>query len=229
MVWVIAALSLLILLSLLPVRLQISLVQAGWQAGLTLVLGYGFWRFRKEVDVTAAVGGALEHMWRRWQEKGEPLEPDLKETVGRAPRRRLLRAVIPALRRLSRSTRCHRLHLYTEVGGADAMDSALLAGAAWSLAGMAVGAVSRAVQLPRAAVEVSVRPHFDRPAFRLSLDCILSVPLGKAIMAIVWLLTRAADRREVVAWVRDSLRRKGERADGRTSDQGPHDGGHGEP
>lgn len=230
MAWVITALlSLLLLLSLLPVRLRVSFVQAGWQTGLTFVVGYALFCYRREIDLTGAVQGAAEHLWRRSQERGAPIDPDPAETVGKIPRANLVRALLPALRCLGRSTRCHRLRLDSEVGGADAMESALLAGALWSLAGMAVGAVSRAVQLPREAVELSVRPRYDRAAFRLTLDCIFSVPLGKAIMATVWLLMRAADRRAVVAWVRDSLRRKGEQADGRSSDQGSHDGGHGKP
>ncbi|MFZ5817445.1 MAG: DUF2953 domain-containing protein [Bacillota bacterium] len=230
--WVIAGLLLGLLTLgalLLPVRLALALRQSGWQVNLHLQVRYGFLRLERAVDVTENVAMALEHLWKRWRTTGEPVKPDLQETVRRAPSRRLVRAALPALRPLGRATRCHRLHLRMEVGGGDAMESALLAGALWGSAGMLVGLVSRTVRLSETAAAVAVVPNFRQPIWRIEADCILTVRLGKAIMAIVGLLRRAASRKEVIAWVRDSLQRKGDQSSGRPSDSGPDEDGYGKP
>lgn len=229
--WIIAGgvLGVLLLALLLPVRLTLAFRQTGWQANLTVEVRYGFLRFTRPVDLTDKVSMVVEHMWKRWQDKGVAVKPDLQETVRKAPRQKLIRAAMPALRRLGRSTRCRLLRLRVEVGGADAMDSALLAGSIWSGAGMLVGLVSRAVRLPKSAVSVAVIPRFQEPVWQAEVECILAVRLGKAIMAIVWLLRQELSRKEVIAWVRDSLRRKGDQTSGRTPDSRPDEDGHGKP
>lgn len=232
MAWIIAgsliALALLLLM-LLPVRLSLAFRQLGWQANVTIEVRYGFLRFARPVDLTAKVAMAVEHMWKRWRAKGEPVQPDLQETVSRAPRKKLIRAALPALRRLGQATRCRQMRLRVEVGGSDAMDSALLAGAIWTGAGMLVGLLSRGVRLPKEAIAVAVVPNFQRSVWVAEADCILTVRLGKAIMAIVWLLRQELSRKEVIAWVRDSLRRKGDQTSGRTPDPRPDEDSHGKP
>lgn len=219
----------LLLLMLLPVRLSLSLRQQGWQAQLDVEVRCGIVRLTRAVDVTAQVATVLEHMWKRWQEKGEPVKPNLQETLSRAPGKKLLRAALPSLRRLGRATTCRQLRLRVEVGGWDAMDSALLAGAAWSGAGMLVGTVSGWVRVPSEVVAVAVVPNFQKPFWRVNLDCILAVRLGQAIMAIVGLLRQELSRKEVIAWLRDSLRRKGDQTNVRAPHSGPDEDGHGKP
>jgi hypothetical protein len=229
--WIIAGgLTLGIALLLwLPVRVAIALGQNGFQAGLTVEVRWAGLRFEKAIDISHNLATALEHIWKRWREKGEPVKPELQETVGRAPRQKLLRAALPALRRLGRATQCRRLRLRVEVGGLDAMESALLAGTVWGGAGMVVGQVSRWVRVAPDGLSVAVVPNFERPTWRVNLDCILAVRLGKAIAAILWLLRQELGRKEVIAWVRDSLRRKGDQTDVRAPHSGPDEDGHGKP
>lgn len=229
--WIIAgglALGLLLLM-LLPVRVSLSLNQLGLQAHLDIEVRFAIFKLKKTIDISANVAIALEHMWKRWREKGEPVEADLQETVSKAPRKKLIRAALPALRRLGRATRCHQLRLRVEVGGWDAMDSALMAGMLWGGAGMLVGTASRWVRVPSDVVAVAVVPNFQKPFWRVDLDCILAVRLGKAVMAIIWLLRQELSRKEVIAWVRDSLRRKGDQPSVRAPHSGPDEDGHGKP
>lgn len=230
--WIIAgglmAVALLVLM-LLPVRLSIALRQDGWQAQVRVEVRYAFLRFEKAIDITANVRTALEHMWKRWREKGKAVQPNLTESVSRVPRRKAVKAALPALRRLGRATRCHALRLQCEVGGSDAMESALLAGTVWGGAGILVGQFSRSVRVPESALKVSVAPNFQQPVWRLHADCILAVRLGKALMEIIWLLRQELSRKEIIAWARDSLLRKGDQTNGRAPDPRPDEDGHGEP
>lgn len=219
----------LLLLMLLPVRIGLSLSQLGWQANLHIEVQYLFLRFTKAVDVTDRVATALETMWDRWRDKGRPVKPDRLETVRKAPDNKISRAAQPALRQLGRATRCQQLKLRVEVGGADAMESALMAALLWGGSGMLVAAVSHWVQVPRKVLSIAVVPNFEKPFWQVNLDCILAVRLGHAIMAIVRLLRQEMSRKEVFAWVRDSLRRKGDQPNVRAPHSGPDENGHGKP
>jgi len=220
----------LLLIGLLPIRVHLAIRQEGWQASAVVEAKLLVIRLiRKEIDISANVEIAMEHMWKRWQAKGEPVKPDLLETVSKAPRRRLVRALLPALRLLGRSTRCSRLHIRAEVGGSDAMESALLAGALWSSGGMLLGFISRIVRVMPTAPRLTVVPNYERAFWRMEVDCILALRLGNAITAIVRLLRQVVTREKLLAWVRDSLRRKGDQTSGRTPDSRPHEDGHGEP
>ncbi len=230
MAWLIGIAVALLLVGLLPIRIAFTVRQEGWQASATIQVRLLFIRlFQKEIDLSANVEMAMEHMLKRWREKGEPVKPDLKESVGKAPRGKLASTALPALRRLGRATKCSRLRLTAEVGGGDAMESALLAGALWGGAGMLLGFISRAVRLLPSAAHLSVVPNYERPLWRIELDCILAIRLGNAILAIVGLLRQVLSREKVIAWIRDSLRRKGDHASGRAPDSRPDEDGHGKP
>lgn len=230
--WIVAVVLICLVLFgllLLPVRVALALRQRGWRVELAIDLRYAFIRWRRRIDVSDKVAMALEHMWKRWRAKGEPVQRDLQESVDHLPRRKLLRLIRPALRMLGRATECSRLHLTAEVGGYDAMESALLAGLLWSGGGMLVGAVDRWVRLVPTGVGLTVRPNYQQPICQVDLDCILAVRLGKAMRAMIWLGRQALIRKEIVAWIRDSLRRKGDQSHGRTPDRGPNEGGNGKP
>lgn len=222
-------LALAVLMGLLPVTAELRFGQQGWQADLTVDLHLVGLRFRRQFDLSHLADQATQHLLQRWRATGEPVDPTLQESVRRMPRRKLLAAALPALRLLGRSTRCTRLWLKAEVGGLDAMESALLAGALWGVSGMVVGALSRWVRLEEPACRVDVIPHFQHPLWRLSAHCILRLRLGKAIAVIVWLLRQELSRKEIIAWMRGSLRRKGETSSGRAPDPRPDEDGHGEP
>lgn len=230
--WIAAAAGVavvLVILALLPVRVHLTLRHRNLRATLRVQVRVAFLRLEREIGLGEKVAMALEHMWKRWRAKGEPVDPDLQETLARFPRRTAIQSALPGLRYLGRSTRCSRLHLRLEVGGFDAFDSALLAGAGWGGASVLVAQIARWVRLERPGLRVAVVPNYERPILCTDLDCILTVRLGKAIIAIAMLLRQELRHREVVAWLRDSRRRKGDRTGGRTPDSRPDEDGHGEP
>lgn len=212
-----------------PVQVNIQLHQRGLQATLEVNIRALLLNLSRSVSISDKVEMALEHILKRWTATGEPVKVPLQKTVRRAPRNKILRAVGRPLRYLGRRTRCSRLVIRAEVGGGDAMQSALLAGGSWALVGTGLALFSRRVQLDPSIPRVQVIPNFSGPAFRLETDCILRFRLGHAIVAGVWLIRRIYREKEVRTWIRDSLRRKGEEGSGRTSDPGADEDGHGEP
>lgn len=230
--WIAAAVVLavaLVILALLPVQVHLTLNHRNFRATLRVRVRVAFLRLERTFSLGDKVAMAAEHMWKRWRATAKAIDPDLQETITRVPRKKLVRSALPGLRYLGRSARCSSFRLRLEVGGFDAFDSAILAGAGWGGASMLVAQFARWVRLERPGVKVAVVPNYDRPILRTDLDCILTVRLGKAIIAIAMLLRQELRHREVVAWLRDSWRRKGDKTGGRTPDSRPDEDGHGEP
>lgn len=230
MLVVLAVLAIALIILLLPVRLHLTFRQHGWQAEFEVqtTIG-GTVRLGRKVEVSSSIEMAFEHMMKRWEATGEPVKVPLQKTIRRFPLGRAAHAVLGPLRYLRRKIRFRKLHVGVEVGGYDAMQSALLSGVAWSTIGTLLSQLSRLVHLDPALPKVQVAPNFAGPAYRVEVDCIVGYRLGNAIFAGVWLLLRAVRDREIRAWARDSWRRKGVEGSGRASDSGVDEDGHGEP
>jgi hypothetical protein len=229
LVVLVAVAALAIILGWLPLQLHLHLRQDALQADVDLRIKLFFIKVKRQVSITDRVQMALEHIIKRWRATGEPVKVPLQKTIRRMPRSKIMRTVRRPLRYLGRRTRCTRLAIAAEIGGADAMESAMLAGASWAVVGTALGIFSGMVRLDPGIPRVTIVPNYGGPAFRLDTDCILRLRLGHAIVAGVWLLRRALREKELVAWARDSWRRKGVEGSGRASDSGPDEDGHGEP
>ena len=212
-----------------PLQVGIQLHQAGLDATLDVRLRAILLNLHRTVSISEKVEMVLEHIVRRWRETGEPVKVPMQKTIRRSPRGKLLRVLRAPMRYLGKRTRVSRLSVAAEVGGSDAMESALLAGVSWAVVGTGLALVSRRVRLDPSTPRVQIRPNYAGPALRVETDCILRLRLGHAIVAGLWLLRRGLREKELVLWVRDSLRRKGVEDDGRTSDPGPDEDGHGEP
>jgi hypothetical protein len=229
LVVLVAVLAIAIPLSFLPLQLQICLRQNALQADVQVQFRLPLVKVARTVSITEKVVMVLDHLLTRWRATGEPVKVPLQKTIRRWPRKKWLRAIRRPLRYLGRRTRCTRLTIAAQVGGADAMESAMLTGFSWAVVGTGLGVFSRMVRLDPATPRVSIVPNYGGPAWRLESDCILRLRLGHAIVAGVWLLRRVLRDKELIAWARDSWRRKGVEGSGRTSDPGPHEDGHGEP
>lgn len=213
----------------LPVQVRLRLRQSPRgvlvSAGLQMPLvGWG-----GEVNVTDLAAEAVQHILDRWRLTGEPIRVPLQKTIRRAPLGPIWRAVGRPVQYLARRTRCALLAVAAEVGGSDAMESALLAGAGWALLGGGIGWISQYVSVQPGALHVDVRPDYSARAWRVRMDCILHMRAGHAIVAGVWLVRRSIREREIVLWIRDSWRRKGEEGVERTSNPGIDEDSHGEP
>lgn len=228
LLFLLIVLAVALILWFVPLKLRISFHQRSLDARVQLQVQAPLVKLRREVHVSEKIEMALEHMLKRWRAKGEPVKVPLQTTIRRLPRKKLLRVVGRPLRYLMRRMRCTRLDARAEVGAWDAMESALLAGAVWSVSGVGIGLFSRRVQLDPAVPRITVIPSFRGPAWRVQTDCILHFRLGHAIVAGLWLVRRALREKELVAWARDSWRRKGVDSSGGSSDPGPDEDGHGE-
>lgn len=224
------ALLAITIIACLPVQSHLALRQRGWEIVLDVEARLAWLRVQRTVPISEHIATAVEHMWKRWRAKGEPVKIPLQKTIRRFPEERVLRAVRPPIRYFRDRLHFRQLDVHWEIGGFDAMQSALLAGHSWACTGIVLSQVSRLFNhlepgLPR----VEIVPVFAGPAFRLDIDCIVRNRLGNIIVVGVWLLTRLARDGEIRAWARDSWRRKGVEGNGRTSDPGPDEDGHGEP
>jgi hypothetical protein len=226
--WVLWIGFILFALWFLPLQVDLALTQRGWQATVGVTLRASFLRFNRLISISEQVAKVLEHLVIRWRSTGEPVKVPLQKTIRRIPRRRLLRTVERPLRYLGKRVECPSLRVAAEIGGSDAMQSALLTGACWAGVANLVGLIGRTVSLTDHPA-IQVKPNYQVPVWRLDLQCILRLRLGHAILAGVWLLRRALGDPEIRTWVRDSWRRKGEEGGGRASNSRPHEDGHGEP
>jgi hypothetical protein len=213
----------------IPLQLTVQVRQHALQATVWVQVKVLLVKLSKGVNISENVRMALEHMWLRWLDKGEPVKVPLQKTVQRFPRQKWMRVLRRPLRYLGRRTRCSHLRLWTEVGSSDAMETALLSGVCWAVIGVGLGYFSRIVRLEPNVPQVQVVPNFRAPSWRLQADCILRLRLGHAIVAGIWLLRRAWREKELIAWARDSWRRKGAEGSGRASDSGADEDGNGEP
>lgn len=231
MLWVLAAgLAIVIVVHFLPVRTNVHISQRAFQIDLHVHIRIaGIINIRRSFDISENVAIALEHMWDRWRGTGEPVKVPLQKTIRRFPVDRVKGAVIRPVRFFRRRLVVRQVDIHAEIGGFDAMQSALLAGFGWSAVGVLLSQVSRLVTLDPAVPRVRIDPIFAGPAFRLDVDCIVRYRLGNIIVTGVWILSRLIRDVEVRAWARDSWRRKGVEGDGRASDSRPDEDGHGEP
>jgi hypothetical protein len=229
LVTLVILLAIIALIWFFPLQIRLHFTQRAWEAKVELRVKAPLISGGATVDISDKVAMALEHMWKRWRATGEPVKIPLQKTIRRMPRAKLLRIISVPGRYLGRRIRCSRLAIKAEIGGFDAMESALLAGAGWGFVGSALAIVSGYIRLDPATPEIAILPIFAGPAWRVDSDCILRLRLGHAIVAGIWLLRRVMAEREVVAWARDSWRRKGVEDDGRASHSGPDEDGHGEP
>jgi len=228
--WLAAVLAIVSLIAFLPVQTHILLEQHAWVAKLHIHIKIArAINIRRSVNISDNVAMAVEHMWKRWRGTGEPVKIPLQKTVRRFPRKRIFRAVKPPIRFFRWRIRVKQLDVRAEIGGLDAMESALLAGVAWGVVGTALSQLSRLIELKPETPKVEIVPVFAGPAYRLEIDCILRYRLGQIIVVGVWLLKRLISDGEIRAWARDSWRRKGVEGGGRASDSGPDEDGHGEP
>lgn len=221
---------LLLLITLYLTRIRIELRatfrrEAG-AAPLELEVRGPLFRWRGHTDVEQAVRTALDHMWRRWRGTGEPVRIPLQKTLRRMPGDLIQGAVGSPLRYLG-----HRLEagleLSSVVGGADAAESALLAGLTWSVLGSGLGVAAQWVPSVVRSPRIEVKPDYARPACEFDLRCIARFRAAHAIITAVWLSLRVARRPELMAWLRDSLRRKGDVGGNGASNPGPDEDGHG--
>lgn len=227
---ILAVLAIALTLFLLPVRAHVTFRQHGWQAEFHARVTIGAMvNMGRKVEISSLVETAYEHIMKRWAATGEPVKVPLQKTVRRFPLGQVSRAVRRPMRYFRRRIRFKQLDVHVEVGGSDAMQSALLSGVSWSLIGTVLSQLSRFVRLDPAVPRVQVVPDFAGPACRVEVNCIVGYRLGNAIFAGVWLLWRAIRDREIRAWARDSWRRKGVEGGGRASDSGLDEDGHGEP
>jgi len=227
---VLAVLAIALGIAFTPVRTHLTFRQNGWQAEAQVRVSIGSAiHLGRKVEVSSLIEMAYEHMMKRWEATGEPVKVPLQKTIRRFPLGRVVQAVRRPVRYFRRRLRFKQLAVDVEVGGFDAMQSALLSGVAWSLIGTLLAQLSRLVRLDPALPRVQVVPVFAGPAYRVEVDCIVGYRLGNAIFAGVWLLWRAVRDREIRTWARDSWRRKGVEGGGRASDSGLDEDGHGEP
>lgn len=221
--------ALALLISLIPVQLTVEFSQQAWQADLRVQVRVLLARWGRTLQISQGIQEQWERFWSRIQPGRDPVAAVAPKRKPRLPAGVLLRVALPPLRYLGRHTRCDRLGVQAEAGGSDAMESALLTGALWSAAGTAIGLLSSLVRLEPEAIGVSIQPHFDAPIFRMQVNCILRLRLGHAIVAGVWLLRRAVGNKVLMAWAKESWRRKGVEGGGRASDPRPDEDGHGKP
>lgn len=212
-----------------PIRVQLSYNTCGWQVNVAIQIKTILFTIRREFDVSTRIAGALIDMVTQWRQAGEPVNIPLQKTVNRAPYTKMLQAISPPIGFMRRHVVCERLSICGEIGGSDAMQTALLCGASWSFAGLAVSQVSRKVRLNPAGLRVRILPRFDRKAWRYDVECIVQFRAGYSMVTLVWIAWRLLREREFRLWARDSWRRKGAVSSGRTPDTRADEDGYGEP
>lgn len=221
MVWIVVLLLAGVFLAalwFLPIQVRAKFNQEAWEARLQVHVKTLAVNLSGNINITKKANMMLEHMWKRWRAKGEPVKVPLQKTIRRLPRRKLMQVFRRPIRYLGRRTHVSHLEIRAEVGGDDAMESALLSGAYWAAVGTGLGMFSRLVHLEPQVPRIVVIPNYRGRLYRMQLDCILRLRLGHAIVTGVWVMRRLLKEKEVLAWVRDSLRRKGAQEHERTSD-----------
>lgn len=228
MVLLVVALLLLVTLYLIRIRVEVSaeVSRGPGSAPVHLEVRGPLLKWSRRADLAEAVGTAVDHMLTRWKGTGEPVTPTLQETVKRVPRKELTESAGPPLRYLGRRVQLD-LSLTARVGGDDAAESALLAGLTWSVLGSGIGVAAQWVPSILRTPRIRVLPDYEKPALQLDLHCIARFRAVHAIIMAVWLSLRVARRPEVLAWFRDSLRRKGDTGGNGTPNPGPDEDGHG--
>lgn len=213
---------------LIPIRIGLSFRQDALQAELKVA--FTFWPIHLEraFDLTEQAKSVLGRLWLLWRETGRVPPIEVPEAARTVDWDAVVKAVVKPIGYLVRHTVCRNLRVSAELGGFDAMQSAMLAAAAWAAVGMVLGLLQSAAGVAVPHPRVIVRPRWDAPVWRVRSACILQIRCGYAIVAGVWLLWRAVRSKELRAWLRNR-RRKGVKGSGRASDSRPDEDGHGEP
>lgn len=247
--WLLIALAILLVLILLflPIQIAVQTRQHGLEATFWVQIKLPLLRFSKAVNITAKVREALRQALKKWRKRwrktdgGAGLLQRLKRLQAKRPTpkravlkrppppiRPVMHAVRVPMRYFARHIRFSQWRLRAEIGGFDAMESALLAGALWSVVGSALGVAGTLIRLEPGVPKITIVPNFNGPTWRLQADCIAHFRLGHAIVAGVWALVRMLREKELVRWWQESRLRKGAEGSGRKSDSGPDEDGHGE-
>lgn len=138
------------------------------------------------------------------------------------------RAMSLPSRYLRRRVWCRRLMLHMELGTEDSMQTALLCGSAWAVAGNVLGLAGGLVRLMPEATDVRIQPNFQRKCLRVRVECILRFRAAHAIVAVAWFGIRFMREKGLVAWLRDRRFRKGVVRDDRPPDSGFDEDGYGD-
>lgn len=201
--WILLALlGLLILIALLPISIAVRVHMEGLNGRVQYRVGVGPLAFKGAQEFGERAAEAPRH-----QRQAKRAMPDF---VPQSPLA-MLQWARPSIDLLRQKLRFRRLGLFLVVGGADAFESALLAGVAWTVAGTLGSILSQIFTLPPGLYRVTVQPNWREPALGLNLDCMVTLRVGHAIWAGVLLVppalrsARAARRRK---------RQKGEEARG---------------
>lgn len=219
--WMVPGLLLLAgMISLLSVRVEARVEMVGREAALTISLLAPLGRTHRRYGISDWIETALVHVLKRWQRTGEPVSIPIQKRLRRFPFQRLARVVGPPLHYLRRHLSLVRLNLSIDVGSADAAATGVLTGLCWGAAGAAVGLLADRFRAPRPAPRIRVRARFNQTVWVMRAECMVSLRLGNAIFAGVWLLARALRDPQVRSWVRTGGWRKGEAVHERTSDPG---------
>jgi hypothetical protein len=255
--WLLITLAILLALFLLflPIQIAVQTRQHGLEATVWVQLKLPLLKFSKAVNITDKVRKALQKALKQWRKRrskkahaanaaspaqgplaerpvaGHPQPPPPKPPQPKRPPpppiRPVMQAVRPPMRYFARHIRFSQCRLRVGIGGFDAMQSALLAGALWSVVGTVLGVASTLIRLDPDVPKIAIVPNFSGPTWRLQADCIVHFRLGHAIVAGVWALGRLLREKELVRWWQESRRRKGVEGSGRKSDSGPDEDGHG--
>lgn len=208
---------LLLLIWFLPVRLEVQFRQQNGQAALWAQVAVAWWKRSRTIQLTEQLAGGREQGQQKSRSAG-------RRFPGPG---RVWKQVEKPVRWLLRRLQCRRLDLQVVVGGADAMESALLAGCVHALLGAGLGFLSHWIRLPRSVLRIEVVPSFHQPALRVRGDCILVIRLGEAIAAGVWSIRQVRRDPVLSAWLMEQRRSKGVEGVVRTSDSKPDEDSNG--
>lgn len=109
---------------------------------------------------------------------------------------------------------CRRFRLEAVIGTGEAASTGITAGLAWEAVGMLSPVVMGSLRRWRCRPVVVIAPWFAESRFDVDFDCILQIPLGHAIVAVLGAALKSVRRGTGL---------------GRTPDTGPHEDSHGEP
>jgi hypothetical protein len=233
------AILLALFLLFLPIQIAVQTRQHGLEATVWVQLKLPLLKFSKAINITDKLRQALQKALKQWRKRRrkqghaasaappaqgplgkhllagppQPKPPQPKPLQPKRPPpppfRPVMHAVRQPMRYFARHIRFSQCRLRAEIGGFDAMQSALLAGALWSVVGTALGVASTLIRLEPGVSKIAIVPNFSGPTWRLQTDCILHFRLGHAIVAGVWALVRLLREKELVRWWQQGRRRKG--------------------
>ncbi|KAB2952623.1 DUF2953 domain-containing protein [Heliorestis acidaminivorans] len=96
------------------------------------------------------------------------------------------RYYINYLRRHSRRFDIQKLHWKSDVGGSDALDTAMLSGALWAIKATLLGRFYQYMNRKGEKPVIHVNPWYQGKRFNMKLDCIVSLQPGHIIFTGLW-------------------------------------------